>query len=102
MERDGGYASLSDTLVDLRVDDHPDPLVELRRIHRLHDLLFGSTPRDEWIPVDEALRAELDEHLARAGHASLASWAGVQNLEERVEGEDAIDPVVLERLREAR
>ena len=101
VERDAGYASLSDTLVDLRVDDHPDPLVELRRIHRLHDLLFGTTPRQDWIPVDDALRAELAERLARAGQPSLAAWAGVENLEERVEGEDAIDPVVLERLREA-
>ena len=101
VERDGGYASLSDTLVDLRVDDHPEPLVELRRIYRLHDLLFGSTPRQDWIPVDDALRAELAERLARAGHPSLAAWAGVENLEERVEGDDAIDPVVLERLREA-
>ena len=101
VEKDGGYAGLSDTLVDLRVDDHLDPLVELRRIHEIHDLLFGSTPREEWIPVDATLRAELDALLARAGHPSLASWAGVENLEERVEGEDAIDPVVLGRLREA-
>ena len=101
VERDAGYASLSDTLVDLRVDDHPDPLVELRRIHRLHDLLFDRTPRQDWIPVDDALRTELAERLARAGQPSLAAWAGVENLEERVEGDDAIDPVVLERLREA-
>jgi uncharacterized Ntn-hydrolase superfamily protein len=101
VERDGGYAGLSDTLVDLRVDDHPDPHDELRRIHRLHDLLFGKTPKEDWIPIDEALRAEIDERLARAGHASLAAWAGVENLEERVDGEGAIDPVVLERLREA-
>jgi uncharacterized Ntn-hydrolase superfamily protein len=101
VERDGGYAGLSDTLVDLRVDDHPDPLVELRRIHRLHDLLFGTTPRQDWIPVDDVLRAELAERLARAGQPSLAAWAGVETLEERVEGDDAIDPVVLERLREA-
>lgn len=101
VERDGGYAGLSDTLVDLRVDDHADPLVELRRLYRLHDALFGRTPREEWLPVDAALRAELDERLARAGHDTLASWAGVENLEERLDGEDEIDPVVLERLREA-
>lgn len=101
VERDGGYANLSDTLVDLRVDDHPDPLVELRRIYRLHDLLFGKTPREDWISVDDTLRAELVERLARAGHTSLDAWAGIENLEERVEGDDAIDPVVLERLREA-
>jgi uncharacterized Ntn-hydrolase superfamily protein len=83
------------------VDDHPDPLVELRRLYRLHDDLFGSTPREEWITVDDALRAELDMLLERVGHATLASWAGVENLEERVDGEEAIDPVVLARLREA-
>jgi uncharacterized Ntn-hydrolase superfamily protein len=101
VERDGGYAALSDTLVDLRVDDHADPLGELRRIHRLHDDLFGRTPREEWLTVDDALRAELDGLLRSAGHDSLASWAGVVNLEERVDGEDTIDPIVLERLREA-
>jgi uncharacterized Ntn-hydrolase superfamily protein len=100
VERDGGYAGLSDSLVDLRVDDHPDPLAELRRIHRLHDDLFGRTPRDEWLPVDGELRSEIEGLLARAGHDSLAAWAGVENLEERVDGEDAIDPVVLARLRE--
>ena len=101
VERDGGYASLSDTLVDLRVDDHADPLTELRRLHGLHDDLFGSTPRERWIRVDDALRAELDELLARAGRSSLADWASVENLEERVDGEDEIDPVVLARLRES-
>jgi uncharacterized Ntn-hydrolase superfamily protein len=101
VKRDGGYASLSDVLVDLRVDDHPDPLVELRRLYRMHDALFGSTPRDRWLPVDADLRAEVDALLAKAGHSTLADWAGVENLEERVDGEDAIDPVVLERLRES-
>jgi len=99
VERDGGYAGLSDTLVDLRVDDHPDPLAELRRLHGIHELLFGSTPREDWLPLHGELRREVDGLLARAGHPSLASWAGVENLEERVGGEDAIDPVVLARLR---
>ena len=102
VERDGGYAGLSDTLVDLRVDDHEDPLGELRRLHAIHDDLFGQTPRERWISVDDALRTEMDELLAQAGHATLAGWAGVENLEERVDGEDEIDPVVLERLREVR
>ena len=101
VERDGGYAALSDTLVDLRVDDHADPLGELRRLYGLHDALFGRTPRDRWVRVDDELRTELDERLGRAGHESLASWAGVENLEERVDGDDEIDPIVLERLREA-
>lgn len=101
VQRDRGYAGLSDTLLDLRVDDHPDPLAELRRIAGVHELLFGHTPRDEWIEVDEALKAELAQRLGRLGFASLAAWGGVANLEERIDGDDSIDPVVLAALREA-
>jgi uncharacterized Ntn-hydrolase superfamily protein len=101
VERDGGYASLSDIVVDLRVEDHERPIEELRRIYGLHRLLFEVTPREEWLPLEGELRAEVGKRLATAGHDSLASWAGVENLEERVDGEDAIDPVVLDALREA-
>ena len=99
VERDGGYAGLSDTVVDLRVDDHERPIEELHHLYGLHQELFGKTAEDDWIPVDEELRAELDERLARLGHERLEDWAGVANLEERVRGEERIDPVVLEALR---
>ncbi len=101
VERDGGYAQLSDVVLDLRVDDHPRPIDELRRIHTMHFRLFGSTPREDWLPLENDLRAEVDERLARLGYDSLDSWAGVENLEERIDGSDAIDPVVLVALREA-
>ena len=99
VERDGGYAGLSDVLVDLRVDDHPRPLEELRRLHGIHRALFGKTPRAEWVTVDDALRTEILERVAALGHATLDDWAGTENLEERVDGMEAIDPVVLEALR---
>jgi len=101
VERDGGYAGLSDTLIDLRVDDHEQPIEELQRLHGLHDALFGKTPRSQWLPVDDALRQEIAQHLSRLGYASLAEWAGVENLEERVDGADEIDPVVLAALRQS-
>ena len=101
VQRDGGYAGLSDNLVDLRVDDHEHPIEELRRIYALHRRLFEVSPRENWLPVEGDLRAELDERLGRLGYDSLDAWAGVENLEERVDGEDAIDPVVLDALREA-
>ncbi|HEY2207855.1 MAG TPA: putative peptidoglycan binding domain-containing protein, partial [Gaiellaceae bacterium] len=63
--------------------------------------LFEVSPRDDWLPLEGDLRTEVDERLGRLGHDSLAAWAGVENLEERVDGGDAIDPVVLEALREA-
>ena len=106
VERDGGYAGLSDVVVDLRVEDHPRPLEELRRLWGLHQELFGETPREDWVPVDGELRRELEERLARLGHEgplerALEQWAGQENLEERIEGADALDPVVLAALRRA-
>jgi uncharacterized Ntn-hydrolase superfamily protein len=95
-----GYAGLSDVLVDLRVDDHERPLEDLRRLFGIHEELFGQTPRSQWIEVDIALRTEIQDRLAVLGYERLEDWAGVENLEERVDGEDAIDPAVLERLRE--
>ncbi len=104
VEKDGGYAGLSDVVFDLRVDDHERPLEELRRLYGLHVALFGQTPKDEWIPVDDELAAELGGRLARLGYAgeladALFSWAGNENLEERVDGAESIDPLVLEELR---
>jgi uncharacterized Ntn-hydrolase superfamily protein len=101
VEQDGGYAGLSDALVDLRVDDHAQPIAELRRLFELHETLFGKTPAADWITIDDPLRAEIAARLASLGHPSLADWAGVANLEERIAGDDRIDPVVLATLRGA-
>jgi uncharacterized Ntn-hydrolase superfamily protein len=99
VETDGGYAALSDVLIDLRVDDHERPIEELRRLYGIHRQLFGKTPRSEWTEVDEDLRTEIRERLQKLGYERLGEWAGVENLEERVDGEDSIDPVVLDKLR---
>ena len=50
-----GYAGLSDVFVDLRVDDHETPVPELARLYGLHRAIFGKTPRDRWLAVDDAL-----------------------------------------------
>ena len=104
VEKDGGYAALSDVLVDLRVDDHPTPIEELRRIYGIHELLFGQTPKDDWLQIDDALGREARERLAVLGYEgelsdTLFRWAATENLEERVEGSEFIDPVVLDELR---
>jgi uncharacterized Ntn-hydrolase superfamily protein len=39
-----GYAGLSDVFVDLRVDDHEDPLHELRRLFEIHQEIFAGAP----------------------------------------------------------
>jgi uncharacterized Ntn-hydrolase superfamily protein len=104
VRKNGGYGGTSDVAVDLRVDDHPGPIEELERIYRIHDLLFGQTPAEEWLDVGEELAEEMRGRLAALGYegdltGALAAWAGAENLEERIRGADRIDPVVLEQLR---
>ena len=101
----GGYGGGTDVLVDLRVDDHAAPVPELRRLLDIHDLLFGKPDPESLLTLEGSLAMEVRLRLAGAGHdhpagleASLAGWAGVENLEERlVPG--ALDPVVLDHLR---
>jgi uncharacterized Ntn-hydrolase superfamily protein len=104
VEKDAGYANLSDVVVDLRIDDHELPIVELRRLHGLHNEVFGITPAEDWLTVDEALASELRDSLAKLGYdgeleRAFNNWAGTENLEERVDGVERIDPVVLAALR---
>ena len=104
VQTDGGYAGMSDTVVELRVEDHELPIEDLRRIYTLHDEIFGTTPERFWLPVDDELAAELRERLAKLGYEgeledSFIRWTGKENLEDRVDGFEKIDPVVLEALR---
>ena len=83
--------------IDVRTDDHERPLTELRRLYEAHQAIFGVTPRDEWIPVDEALAAELASGSRALGYTgelaeALDAWAGNANLELRVDGADARRP----------
>ena len=104
VEKDAGYANLSDVVVDLRVDDHSRPIAELRRLFDLHREIFGVTPEEDWVEVDERLRAELQQRLTKLGYDgdlqyAFEAWAGTENLEERVAGIERIDPIVLDALR---
>jgi uncharacterized Ntn-hydrolase superfamily protein len=109
----GGYGGGSDVLVDLRVDDHPDPVPELVRLRGLHELYFGRTDPAQWLPLRGDVADEVASLLSAAGKppahdpgqdpgealdAALSAWAGVENLEERL-APGRIDPVVLDQLR---
>ncbi|MET7878862.1 DUF1028 domain-containing protein [Micromonospora profundi] len=106
VERGGGYAGTSDVLVDLRVDDHPDPVTELERLLAVHTLLFSRPDPATLLDLSGAVAEEVATLLAALGHQvaaedpeeALFSWAALENLEERlVPGH--IDPVVLTHLR---
>lgn len=94
----GGYGGGSDVLVDLRVDDHTDPVPELGRLLELHTLYFGAP--EQTLPLAGDLAAEVAARLGQLGYPDLDAWAGVENYEMRmVPG--AVDVLVLGKLREA-
>jgi uncharacterized Ntn-hydrolase superfamily protein len=99
-----GYGGTSDVWVDLRVDDHPDPVAELARLLEIHTLYFERPDPATLLPLTGPVAEEVRALLGKAGHAqpeldlALADWAGIQNLEERLVA-GAIDPLVLAELR---
>jgi uncharacterized Ntn-hydrolase superfamily protein len=101
--RDGaGYAGRDDIEVDLRVDDHPDPVTELARLLDLNDLYLTASTEAEQVPVTDDLREEIEGHVRTLGFATLSDWAGTENYEMRVAVDESwIDQQILERLRDA-
>lgn len=113
----GGYGGDTDRYLDLRVDDHPDPVTKLTDLVKLHHLYFGSSAPEDLLPIDQAIASELQQILAKQGHykaqihgnwdetSKSAFWdfCGIENLEERWSPDDEpdkIDPVILEFIRE--
>ena len=105
-----GYGGM-ERWIDLRVDDHPYPVVELERLLGIHRLLFsgGETPRA--LTSEEILW--LQNLLTQQGHYSgeiSGSWnshteqafstlIGMENLEERYSGGPWLDEVALAYLK---
>ncbi|GLZ81298.1 hypothetical protein Afil01_61050 [Actinorhabdospora filicis] len=96
-----GLGGASDVAVDLRVDDHPEPVAELARLLRVHRLLFDRADPDTLLDLTGELAGEVAALLAAkgfTGEGALDTWAGIENFEERlVPGK--IDPLLLEQLR---
>ena len=109
----GSYGGRIDRYVDLRVDDHAEPIPELERILGLHRLYLTKSAADELIAVDETIARELQTMLQATEHyqgqvtgnydeaTKKALWDlyGIENLEERWHDE-LIDVVALGFLRQ--
>lgn len=95
-----GYGGRDDIAVDLRVDDHPEPVTELRRLLDLNDLYLTASTEAEKVRITPELATEIDGLVTALGHPDLASWVGTENHEMRVADDGAwIDEKVLAILR---
>jgi len=108
----GGYGGTTDVVVDLRVDDHHDPCVELARLLDLHHLYFDKPTDADLIDLDDALVREIQTRLRALGddlapsgtydpstQRALERFAGWENLEERLVDGARLDRHILDALR---
>ncbi|WP_173916678.1 DUF1028 domain-containing protein [Halobacillus sp. Marseille-Q1614] len=108
----GGYSGLSDVFVDLRVDDHPEPIQELERIYQLQQLYFGGTDPNDVTELSGNLKHEVIYDLHRLGylktekpvdqefHEAVTTFLHTENFEEREQKKGYIDLKVVEFLKQ--
>ena len=107
----GGYGGDNDHVVDLRVDDHPEPIRELIRLRTLHTLYFGETQPEDVVAVDGEVRRDVEMSLRRSGYLeegaddkalldALSAFIRTENFEEREQERGYLDTAVLEFMRE--
>ena len=108
----GGYGGFNDRYIDLRVDDHDDPVTELGRLLSIQRLLFERPKESDLLPLEGETAQRLTRILVRLGHLqseparwdervqkALESLAGIENLEERIvaprDGNYFVDRIML-------
>lgn len=112
VRHNGGYGGNNDRYLDLRVDDHPEPIDKLAELVSMHHLYFGEVDPANLIPLADVAEP-LQQIMWRTGHftgplsgrfdadtrSALRALVGSENLEERWDGTgDTIDKVVVDYL----
>lgn len=100
----GGYGQFNDRMIDLRVDDHPQPIEELARLLDLRELYFGATKKkvrlkgqtlksvQQMLKVLGYYKGAVNGRLDSKTLKALTDFHNTENLEMRATKEkDAID-----------
>jgi uncharacterized Ntn-hydrolase superfamily protein len=109
----GGYGGFNDRYIDLRVDDHPDPIKELIRIYQLQQLYFAPSKPERIAAIEGDIKNELVHHLKRLGYLNnespgddeifkaLTAYIHTENFEMREQSSGFIDLEVLEFMKKS-
>lgn len=109
-----GWGGFNDRYIDLRVDNHPQPIEELKRLLRLHTIHFVKSDPKDLVRVTSGLAKEIQESLKRIGYyqgevtglydkltrEALRSFMTLENLEGRWQEGNKVDRLVLAYMRE--
>jgi uncharacterized Ntn-hydrolase superfamily protein len=109
----GGYGGFNDRYIDLRVDDHPDPIKELIRIYQLQQLYFAPSKPERIAAIEGEIKGQLIHHLKRLSYMSdepksnddiyraLTAYIHTENFEMREQNSGYIDLEVLEFMKKS-
>jgi len=109
----GSYGGFIDRYVDLRIDDHPTPIVELRNLLEMHRLYFGATEPANLTRLAGNVAKEAQRILARLGYyageitgvydlttkEAFRRFCSVENFEERWRDDHFADREILNFMR---
>ncbi|PUB16715.1 DUF1028 domain-containing protein [Paenisporosarcina sp. OV554] len=111
VKENGSYGGYNDRYIDLRVDDHENPVQELSRLLKLHKLYFEPTLPEDIVTIEGALAEELQELLYENGHLqrelsehdhlldAVKFYHLIENFDERVQPRGTIDIKVVKYMR---
>lgn len=106
----GSYGGYLDRYIDLRVDDHPTPVVELRKLLELHRLYFGATDNSRLTRAAGNVAKEMQQILTQLGYyqgdahgiydlatkEAFRKFCSVENFEERWREDEFVDREILQ------
>ncbi|VEF46333.1 Family of uncharacterised function (DUF1028) [Bacillus freudenreichii] len=104
----GGYGGVTDRYLDLRVDDHEEPINELLRLFNLHQLYFKKSEPVDILMVEGNLKDELAEALYDLSFLKMESPTDeqlldalqdfhlIENFDERVQERGKVDKKVVD------
>lgn len=111
VKENGSYGGYNDRYIDLRVDDHKEPVKELARLLQLHKLYFEEPLPEDIVKVEGDLAEEIKELLYESGHLdrdlseeddildAIKAYHLIENFDERVQERGYIDWKVVEYMR---
>ncbi|WP_019413408.1 DUF1028 domain-containing protein [Paenisporosarcina sp. TG20] len=111
VKENGSYGGYNDRYIDLRVDDHEEPVQELTRLLKLHQLYFEPSIPEDVVPIDGVLAEEIQDLLFENGHLqrdhaehddlldAIQSYHLIENFDERIQQRGMIDLKVVNYLR---
>lgn len=108
-----GYGGVSDTMVDIRVDDHKQPIKELRRVLELYRFFLFKTEEGNVSEIKDEIKDMILSVLAKTGyysgstsgawdeamHNAFHEFSLVENFDERLQPFGLVDNEVVAFMR---